>query len=243
MLSLSSPQSRIAAALPSSTRKHSPKGTRPASMTLPFPVAAIVDRRWGLGQRWLLTGCLTGLAVLGNWVPGWAGQTPNLGGAALAWSSGGVVMAQTPSAQDEPPRITTEEVEKYAVAALALENARQELANQIGANAMAGRSCGDVGQVSGLDPAIVNYCQNSKKIVEDTGLTADRFNLIYLRQRSDTKLRLDILGIMARTCIDDNNRVAPTFCRDTIRPEMKKQCAAQGSQIAPSVCLRLRIED
>lgn len=208
-----------------------------ATAAIPTPVSAPSRLRYG--QRWLLTGCLTGLAVLGNWVPGLMVQNATWG-----WAGGnGLVLAQTPGGQAEPPAITTEEVEQYAVAALALENARRELERKIGANAMSGRSCGDVGQVSGLDPAIVTYCQNSKRIVEDTGLSADRFNLIYLRQRSDTQLRLNILGIMARTCIDDNNLVAPNFCRDTVRPEMKKQCAAQGSQIAPSVCLRLRVED
>ncbi|MGA1475167.1 MAG: DUF4168 domain-containing protein [Prochlorothrix sp.] len=194
------------------------------------------DHTWG--QRWVLTGCLTGLAVLGNWVPG-------LGPAGLgAW--GGAALAQTPDAQEadeDLQRIAPEEVTQYAVAALALENARRELEATIGSNAMSGRTCGDVGQVDNLNPAIVTYCQNSKRIVEDTGLSADRFNFIYLRQRADTQLRLEILGSMAQACIDDNNLIAPNFCRDTIRTEMKKQCATQSTQINSPVCLRLRIEN
>ncbi len=186
----------------------------------------------GWGDRWLLASCLSGLAVLGGWVPGLSLQP----GSEALWQTHNQVLAQAP----EPATILPEEVKNYATAALKLENQRQELMEQIGASNMAGLSCGDVGRLSSLNPAIVQYCTTSQTVVADTGLSTDRFNLIYLTQRSDSQLRLNILGEMARACIESQDLMAPAFCRDTVRLEMKKQCNAKGSQISPSVCLVLR---
>jgi Domain of unknown function (DUF4168) len=102
----------------------------------------------------------------------------------------------------QPP--TNEEINKYAEAVLTIEPLRQQAFNEIGkimgVNSINNVSCDQPQSLSSLNqqarPIFQTYCQSSKKIVENTGLTAKKFNEITQTAQSNQELQRRIQDAM-----------------------------------------------
>jgi Domain of unknown function (DUF4168) len=103
---------------------------------------------------------------------------------------------------------TSEEVTSYAKAVLAIEGVRQTALDEIKRNR--DRDTGEMpsiacNQPSGLDRLprgarriFVEYCQQSKSIVEKHGLSASRFNEITINERTNPDLQRRIRSEIIR---------------------------------------------
>lgn len=158
----------------------------------------------------------------------------------LGWVANG--QAQTPSPSPNPsPTITPEDVQRFARAGLMIENARRQLAQEIGLERIKGLSCSDnINAEGNVETAIRNACQNFDNFVATNGLDQDRFNLIYVQHQTDALLARRILTEMTRMCLDTGDSLAPSFCEDTIRPEMLRRCMSNPEIAAVELCDRLR---
>jgi hypothetical protein len=158
----------------------------------------------------------------------------------VGWSSR--VEAQTPSPTTVPPAetINAEEVRRYARAGLMIENARRQLEQEIGRDRIQGLSCHEVPIMRGVDPAIVQSCQKFGEFVSSSELGQDRFNLIYTKHQKDVSLAQRILTEMARLCLETGDSLSPSFCQDTVRPQMQRQCNANKDVTPAEICDRLR---
>jgi hypothetical protein len=175
----------------------------------------------------VLVGCLSSFAVMCGWIPTFAPQSFQISFTTIA-------VAQNP----QTPTITPEEIKNYARAALMIEQARRQLEEEIGHQNIQGLSCESLD--NNVDRAIVNSCRKFGEFVQSNNLSNERFNLIYGRQQQDPTLARSILREMAGFCIDSSDALAPSFCQQTVRVQMKKQCENQGNQIAPQICSRLQ---
>ncbi|MDZ8053584.1 MAG: DUF4168 domain-containing protein [Aulosira sp. ZfuVER01] len=106
----------------------------------------------------------------------------------------GKVNAQTP----QP--VNSNEIISYAQAVLAMEPARQQAFDEIkklmGDREIPKIVCNDSKSISGLpkkaQDIAVNYCKHSQKIVEENGLTIERFNKITVDLQNDNDLKQKI---------------------------------------------------
>ena len=102
--------------------------------------------------------------------------------------------------------ITRTELENYARSVLAIENIRQSAYNDIkqivGSNDTPAISCNKQDSLNKLPDNIqgiaVNYCNQSKKIVESNGLTIARFNAITVKIQEDADLKGQIQAELIR---------------------------------------------
>jgi len=155
----------------------------------------------------------------------------------LGWVSNG--QAQTPT-PNPTPSITPEEVQRFARAGLMIENARRQLAQEISLDRIKGLSCTNISGEGNVETAIRNACRNFDNFVAANDLNQERFNLIYVQHQTDPLLARRILTEMTRICLDTGDSLAPSFCQDTIRPEMLQRCI-NNPDIAPAeLCDRLR---
>ncbi len=155
----------------------------------------------------------------------------------MVWGSS--ASAQTPSPNASPGDITDDAVRRYARAGLLIENSRRQLEQELGRERIAGMACHEIAGTRGVDQAIVNSCRQFREFVTASELTQEQFNLIYNQQQTDLALAQRVLREMARQCLDTSDSLAPSFCQDTVRPVMQRQCD-QGAISAPDVCDRLR---
>lgn len=145
--------------------------------------------------------------------------------------------AQTPSPS---PNITPEAVQRFARAGLMIENARRQLAQEMGLERIKGLSCNDINEDSAVEPGIRNACRNFNNFVAANELNQEDFNLIYLQHQTDPALARRILTEMTRICLDTGDSLAPSYCQDTIRPEMLRRCTSNPEISPAELCDRLR---
>lgn len=149
--------------------------------------------------------------------------------------------AQTPSPSPSTATITPEDVQRFARAGLMIENARRQLAQDIGLERIKGLSCSDSINAEGnVETAIRNACRSFDNFVSTNGLNQENFNLIYVQHQTDPLLARRILTEMTRICLDTADSLAPTFCQDTIRPEMLRRCTSNPEVAPTELCDRLR---
>ena len=155
----------------------------------------------------------------------------------LGWVSNS--QAQTPNPSPSPS-ITPEEVQRFARAGLMIENARRQLAQEIGVDRIKGMSCTDINTASDVDAAIRKACTQFDNFVAANDLAQDRFNLIYVQHQTVPLLARRILTEMSRFCLDTGDSLSPAFCQETIRPEMLRRCTSNPEIAPPELCDRLR---
>lgn len=153
---------------------------------------SLLSRRQS-ASRWLLAGVLAGAGLLSGTAPGWqAGQ----------WDLSSQAMAQS-----KKP-VTAEHVANFVRAAMAMEPKRKQAVQEIQAamGTVPAIRCDNRDSFNELDPAVrgvaINYCNESKRIVESSGLSVERFNEILMAQKSDQALRDRIQGEICR--VDSN---------------------------------------
>ncbi len=101
----------------------------------------------------------------------------------------------------QTPAVNNTEVNSYAQAVLAMEPARQkafeEIKKLIGSKEIPKIVCNDSNSINGLSSQAkdiaVNYCNRSQKIVEDNGLSIDRFNNITRELQNNNDLKNQVL--------------------------------------------------
>ena len=110
------------------------------------------------------------------------------------------VTAQTPAP------VNNDEVQKYAKAMLAMEPARQqafeEIKKIIGNGEVPKIACNDSNSLNGIPGKAkniaVNYCNRYQKVIEDNGLTIDRFNKITVEVQNNNNLQRQIYNTLLR---------------------------------------------
>lgn len=160
-------------------------------------IAPAQARPWLSSSR-LIQGGLLAIATL---LLGWA---PSLG------QDGGLSFDSRAMAQSKKP-VSAEQIAKFVRSAMAMEPKRKQAVQEI--QAIMGQvptiRCDNRESFNELDPAVrgvaINYCNESKRIVESNELSVERFNEILLEQRSNKALRERIQGEICR--------LEPTLCR------------------------------
>ncbi len=102
--------------------------------------------------------------------------------------------------------VNNTEINSYAQAVLAMEPARQhafeEIKKLIGSGEIPQIVCNDGNSINGLprkaQDIAVNYCTRSQKIVEDNGLSIDRFNKITMEAQNNNNLKRQIYNTLLR---------------------------------------------
>ncbi|MBD6616745.1 DUF4168 domain-containing protein [Komarekiella sp. 'clone 1'] len=102
--------------------------------------------------------------------------------------------------------VNNTEINSYAQAVLAMEPARQhafeEIKKLIGGGEIPQIVCNDGNSINGLprkaQDIAVNYCTRSQKIVEDNGLSIDRFNKITMEAQNNNNLKRQIYNTLLR---------------------------------------------
>ncbi len=123
--------------------------------------------------------------------------TASLVASTLTWSS---------KANAQAPSIDNTEVTNYAQAVLAMEPSRQrafeEIKKLIGSGEIPKIVCNDSNSMNGLPnkarDIAVNYCNSSQKIVENNGLSIDRFNNITVELQNNTNLKRQVYNTLIR---------------------------------------------
>ncbi|WGV27127.1 DUF4168 domain-containing protein [Halotia branconii] len=123
--------------------------------------------------------------------------TASLVASTLTWSS--KASAQTLS-------VDNTEVTNYAQAVLAMEPSRQkafeEIKKLIGSGEIPQIVCNDSNSMNRLPNKArniaVNYCNNSQKIVENNGLSIDRFNNITIELQNNNNLKRQVYNTLIR---------------------------------------------
>ncbi len=108
--------------------------------------------------------------------------------------------AQTPAAK------VTDDITSYAQAVLAMETPRQqafdEIKKLIGGGEIPKIICNDPKSMGSLprqaQDIAVTYCNRSLKIVEDNGLTIDRFNKLTLEIQNNNNLKRQVYNTLIR---------------------------------------------
>jgi Domain of unknown function (DUF4168) len=106
----------------------------------------------------------------------------------------------------QTPPVNNTEINSYAQAVLAMEPARQhafeEIKKLIGSGEIPKIVCNDGNSIIGLptkaQDIAVNYCTRSQKIVEDNGLSIDRFNKITMEAQNNNDLKRLIYNTLLR---------------------------------------------
>ena len=102
--------------------------------------------------------------------------------------------------------VNNTEVTNYAKAVLGMEPVRQqafeEIKKLIGSKDIPQVICNDSTSVNALPgkakDIAVNYCNHSQKIVEDSGLTVERFNKITLEIQNNNNLKRQLYNTLLR---------------------------------------------
>jgi len=129
------------------------------------------------------------IAILGGLIP------------EFSWTTEIVSFRSSAYTQD----FTADQIKRYATAVLLIETQRKQAyqaISQILGKSPPAITCNQRESFNNL-PAnaqriAVDYCNNSKKIVQDSGLTAAQFNAITNRIRSDDNLRRRVQNEMIR---------------------------------------------
>jgi hypothetical protein len=114
----------------------------------------------------------------------------------------------------QTPAVNNKEVTNYAQAVLAMEPARrkafEEIKQIIGGGEIPKIVCNDAKSMNSLPgkakDIAVNYCNISQKIVEDNGLSIERFNKITMEQQSNNNLKRQIYNTLLRLQKDPGSR-------------------------------------
>ncbi|MFM7278921.1 MAG: DUF4168 domain-containing protein [Microcystis aeruginosa] len=150
-----------------------------------YPLA---DLGQSLRRSFIVT-FLAVIAILGGLIP------------EFSWTTAVVSFQSSAYTQD----FTADQIKRYATAVLWIETERKEAyqaISQILGKSPPAITCNQRESFNNL-PAdaqriAVDYCNNSKKIVEDSGLTAAQFNTITNRISSDDNLRRQVRNEMIR---------------------------------------------
>jgi len=106
----------------------------------------------------------------------------------------------------QTPGVSNSEVINYAQAVLAMEPSRQqafgEIKKLIGGGEIPQIVCNDPKSINNLPQKArdiaINYCNRSQKIVEENGLSIDRFNKITVEIQNDNNLKRQIYNTLIR---------------------------------------------
>lgn len=172
---------------PGTSQQRSPHALRPSG---PAPS--------GRGRSRLVQ---VGLLAIASLLLGWA---PGLG------QDGALSLGSQAMAQAKKP-VSAEQIAKFVRSAMAMEPKRKQALQEI--QAIMGQvptiRCDNRDSFNELDPAVrgvaINYCNESKRIVESNELSVERFNEILLEQRSNKALRERIQNEICR--------LEPDLCR------------------------------
>ncbi|AFY42960.1 DUF4168 domain-containing protein [Nostoc sp. PCC 7107] len=112
----------------------------------------------------------------------------------------------TAKADAQTPAVNNNEIVSYAQAVLAMEPSRQqafgEIKKLIGGGEIPQIVCNDPKSINNLPrkarDIAVNYCNRSQKIVEENGLTIERFNKITVEVQNDNNLKRQIYNTLIR---------------------------------------------
>lgn len=144
-------------------------------------------------MRWLLVSVMATAGLLSGVAPGWQAGQLELSSAAMAQSK---------------KTVTAEHVANFVRAAMAMEPKRKQAVEEIQSvmGEVPAIRCDNRDSFNELDPAVrsvaINYCNESKRIVESSGLSVERFNAILMSQKSDQALRDRIQSEICR--VDSN---------------------------------------
>lgn len=150
-----------------------------------YPLA---DLGQSLRRSFIVT-FLAVIAILGGVIP------------EFSWTTAVVSFQSSAYTQD----FTADQIKRYAIAVLLIETQRKQAyqaISQILGKIPPAITCNQRESFNNL-PAnaqriAVDYCNNSKKIVQDSGLTASQFNTITNRISSDDNLRRQVRNEMIR---------------------------------------------
>jgi hypothetical protein len=106
------------------------------------------------------------------------------------------------------------EITSYAQAVLAMEPARQqafgEIKKIVGGGDVPQIVCSEPNSLNGLPgrarDIAVNYCNHSQKIVNDYGLTPDKFNRITVEIQSNANLKQQVYNTLIRLQKNTNSQ-------------------------------------
>ncbi|MBD2597257.1 hypothetical protein BCD64_19890 [Nostoc sp. MBR 210] len=112
----------------------------------------------------------------------------------------------TAKADAQTPTVNNNEIVSYAQAVLAMEPSRQqafsEIKKLIGGGEIPQIVCNDPKSINNLPrkarDIAVNYCNRSQKIVEENGLSIERFNKITMEIQNDNNLKRQIYNTLIR---------------------------------------------
>jgi hypothetical protein len=136
--------------------------------------------RFDQSSRWLIAGAIATVGLLSGVAPGWQG--------------GQLALSSSAMAQSKKP-VTAEHVANFVRAAMSMEPKRKQAVQEIQAamGSVPAIRCDNRNSFNELDPAVrsvaINYCNESKRIVEASGLSVERFNEILVEQKSNSELR------------------------------------------------------
>lgn len=112
----------------------------------------------------------------------------------------------TPKAYAQNLTVNNNEIVSYAQAVLAMEPSRQQAFGEIKKLINGGEIpqivCNDPKSINSLPrkarEIAVNYCNRSQKIVEENGLTIERFNKITMEIQNDNNLKRQVYNTLIR---------------------------------------------
>jgi len=133
----------------------------------------------------------------------------------LAWFAGFTAIlagcSSTPASNSPSPipavaRPKDEEIESYARAVLSIETNRrvafEEIQKMTNNQTVPDVTCTETKSIAALSKNLqeiaVNYCERSKKFIEDEGLTMDKFNAITVSAQSNMELQQRIQNELVR---------------------------------------------
>ncbi|GBE95011.1 DUF4168 domain-containing protein [Nostoc cycadae] len=116
------------------------------------------------------------------------------------------ILTFTAKADAQTPSVNNNEIVSYAQAVLAMEPSRQqafgEIKKLIGGGEIPQIVCNNPQSIDSLPrkarDIAVNYCNRSQKIVEENGLTIERFNKITVEIQNDNNLKRQIYNTLIR---------------------------------------------
>jgi hypothetical protein len=123
----------------------------------------------------------------------------------MGWVSSNLVLIPKADAQTSAS-VNNTEITKYARALLVMEPARQqafdEIKKIIGNKEVPEIVCNNTQSIKGLPnrarDIAKNYCNRSQKIVQENGLTIERFNNITVNLQNDQNLKRQVYNTLLR---------------------------------------------